>query len=177
MRKKSRGKIWVFLPVMALAVLLAFESRPCRVYSSSIFTSQGSASIRLCVVVNSFLPVDREKVAEVVVAENIRINGPRPGAVYELELYRSEVHYRYDQSCGVIYCDANGNLLPAPIARETREWYNRRQDRMTGRTYSDEMYLSETNKAGRPDLCHRSCQRVCKGRDPLDERVFYRKRL
>lgn len=121
MWKKNRVRIWMVLPVMALVVMMVFESMPCRVYSSSIFTSQGSTSIRLCVVVNTVLPIDREKVAKEVVEENIRINGPRPGAVYELELYRTEFHYRNYRDCGVIFCDAKGKLLPAPFARESGE--------------------------------------------------------
>ncbi|QDW75321.1 hypothetical protein FND36_15495 [Lachnospiraceae bacterium KGMB03038] len=120
---KKRGKIKA--AVIVLAVLLGgfciCESRPIQVYSSSIFTSQGSASIRLCVVVNSLLPIDRKQVAEEVVEENIRINGPRPEAVYELEIYRTDFHYRHYLIWDVIYCDSKGKILPPPFARESGE--------------------------------------------------------
>ncbi len=38
---------------------------------------RGEADVRLCVVVNSLLPIDRGKGAREVVEENLRINGPR----------------------------------------------------------------------------------------------------
>lgn len=60
--------------------MASVEARPWEVCASSVFTSGGKTDVRLCVVVNSLLPIDREKVAREVVEENRKINGPRkPG--------------------------------------------------------------------------------------------------
>ena len=65
---------------------------------------------------NSLLPIDGNELAREVVEEHLKINGPREEARYELELYRTELHYRWHRPWDVIYCDAGGKILLSPFA-------------------------------------------------------------
>ena len=61
--------------------MASVEARPWEVCASSVFTSGGKTDVRLCVVVNSLLPIDREKVAREVVRRIVRstVQGRKPG--------------------------------------------------------------------------------------------------
>ena len=54
--------------------MASVEARPWEVCASSVFTSGGETDIRLCVVVNSLLPIDGNELAREVVKEHLKIN-------------------------------------------------------------------------------------------------------
>lgn len=131
-----RGVLGLLLFV--LAVLLYLALAPVKIMSSSVFTSPGLTEIRLYVVTNSLLPAgdienvgnagnagnagtvgstgNAEVLARQIVREHQKQNGPRADGVYELRLYRTEVHYILHKEYAYLFCDASGNLLPRPTA-------------------------------------------------------------
>ena len=128
-----RGVLGLLLFV--LAVLLYLALAPVKIMSSSVFTSPGLTEIRLYVVTNSLLPAgdienagntgnarntgnagNAETLARQIVREHQKQNGPRADGVYELRLYRTEVHYILHKEYAHLFCDASGNLLPRPTA-------------------------------------------------------------
>ena len=119
-----RGVLGLLLFV--LAVLLYLALAPVKIMSSSVFTSPGLTEIRLYVVTNSLLPAgdienagnagNAETLARQIVREHQKQNGPRADGVYELRLYRTEVHYILHKEYAYLFCDASGNLLPRPTA-------------------------------------------------------------
>lgn len=128
-----RGVLGLLLFV--LAVLLYLALAPVKIMSSSVFTSPGLTEIRLYVVTNSLLPAgdienagntgnarntgnagNAETLAHQIVREHQKQNGPRADGVYELRLYRTEVHYILHREYAYLFCDASGNLLPRPTA-------------------------------------------------------------
>lgn len=123
------------LLLFVLAVLLYLALAPVKIMSSSVFTSPGLTEIRLYVVTNSLLPAgdienagntgntentgnagNAETLARQIVREHQKQNGPRADGVYELRLYRTEVHYILHKEYAYLFCDASGNLLPRPTA-------------------------------------------------------------
>ena len=135
-RYMRRGVLGLLLFV--LAVLLYLALAPVKIMSSSVFTSPGLTEIRLYVVTNSLLPAgdienvgnagnagnagtvgstgNAEVLARQIVREHQKQNGPRADGVYELRLYRTEVHYILHRQYAYLYSDASGNLLPRPTA-------------------------------------------------------------
>lgn len=128
-----RGVLGLLLFVLAVLLYLAFA--PVKIMSSSVFTSPGLTEIRLYVVTNSLLPAgdienagntgnarnagnagNAETLAHQIVREHQKQNGPRADGVYELRLYRTEVHYILHKEYAYLFCDASGNLLPRPTA-------------------------------------------------------------
>lgn len=128
-----RGVLGLLLFV--LAVLLYLALAPVKIMSSSVFTSPGLTEIRLYVVTNSLLPAgdienagnagnaentgnagNAETLARQIVREHQKQNGPRADGVYELRLYRTEVHYILHREYAYLFCDASGNLLPRPTS-------------------------------------------------------------
>lgn len=128
-----RGVLGLLLFVLAVLLYLAFA--PVKIMSSSVFTSPGLTEIRLYVVTNSLLPAgdienagntgnarnagnagNAETLARQIVREHQKQNGPRADGVYELRLYRTEVHYILHKEYAYLFCDASGNLLPRPTA-------------------------------------------------------------
>ena len=128
-----RGVLGLLLFVLAVLLYLAFA--PVKIMSSSVFTSPGLTEIRLYVVTNSLLPAgdienagntgnarnagnagNAETLARQIVREHQKQNGPRADGVYELRLYRTEVHYILHREYAYLFCDASGNLLPRPTA-------------------------------------------------------------
>ena len=132
-RYMRRGVLGLLLFVLAVLLYLAFA--PVKIMSSSVFTSPGLTEIRLYVVTNSLLPAgdienagnagnarntgnagNAETLAHQIVREHQKQNGPRADGVYELRLYRTEVHYILHKEYAYLFCDASGNLLPRPTA-------------------------------------------------------------
>lgn len=132
-RYMRRGVLGLLLFVLAVLLYLAFA--PVKIMSSSVFTSPGLTEIRLYVVTNSLLPAgdienagnagnarntgnagNAETLARQIVREHQKQNGPRADGVYELRLYRTEVHYILHKEYAYLFCDASGNLLPRPTA-------------------------------------------------------------
>lgn len=116
MKRKGKRRVIFICAAVLVLWMASVEARPWEVCASSVFTSGGETDIRLCVVVNSLLPIDGNELAREVVEEHRKINGPREEARYELELYRTELHYRWHRPWDVIYCDAGGKILPSPFA-------------------------------------------------------------
>lgn len=111
MRRSKKIKIIVICIMLIIAFMLPIELLPYGVHHSVIFTSGDQTEIKLCVLANTFFIVDEEDLAEKVVQSHVSINGTRPNTTYELEIYRTNIHYKQNWKYDTIFCDENGNIL------------------------------------------------------------------
>ena len=111
MKRSKMPHLLLFILVLLVSLFLSVELSPFQICSSSVFTSDDATDYRLYVVMNTLMPVDLQKTAIQVVTFHEKINGSRPGAFYEIRLYRTRTHYRMHIEYDVLYCDASGNLI------------------------------------------------------------------
>lgn len=109
----KRRKIMILTAVIItiLMLLISIEIRPYEVHHATIFTTSNTIEIKLCVIANSLLPIDDEEMIKTIVEHHVSINGSREGAVYELEVYRTNIHYRQNWKYNTFFCDEKGNIL------------------------------------------------------------------
>lgn len=81
--------------------------KPVQIYHSSIFTTSENTEIRMCVLMNTMLPVNEEKLIKEIIYDEQKINGVRKNPVYTLIMYRSIIHYRNDWQYDSFTCDGN----------------------------------------------------------------------
>ena len=81
-----KRKLIVLIIIAMLAVFLYLECRPCEIFYSSVFTTSEETEICLYVIVNSFLPIDREELASQLIGQHHSINGSRENEVIEKNL-------------------------------------------------------------------------------------------
>lgn len=112
--KRREMKILVAIIVVILLLLINIEIRPYEVHHSTIFTTSNTIEIKLCVIANSLLPIDDEEMVKTIVEHHVKINGSREGAVYELEIYRTNIHYRQNWKYNTFFCDEKGNIIEIP---------------------------------------------------------------
>lgn len=120
--KKKKIAITIIISIMVIAAALFFsvENKSYKVHHSTIFSAANLTEIHLCIIMNSLLPVDTDELAKEVVCANVKLNGPRPNAVYELELYRTNTHYKLNWEYDTVLCDENGKI----IEKDTAIQYN-----------------------------------------------------
>lgn len=110
--KMDRKKKAAFVLTAAFILLLFLAgNQSYEVHHSSIFSSSDLTEIRLCIIMNNLLPVERESMAEKIVKDNIRLNGERKNAIYELELYRTTIHYELNWKYDTVFCNENGEII------------------------------------------------------------------
>ena len=87
------------------------EIRPYEIFYSSVFSSAEETEICLYVILNSFLTIDHEEMAKNLVREHKKVNGTRKNEVYELNLYRTDFHYKRNWKYDTLFCDGNGKIF------------------------------------------------------------------
>ena len=111
MRRAMKRKLIVLIIIAMLAVFLYLECRPCEIFYSSVFTTSEETEICLYVIVNSFLPIDREELASQLIEQHQSINGSRGNEVYELHLYRTIFHYKRHWKYDTLFCGPDGKIF------------------------------------------------------------------
>ena len=103
------------LPTLFLLLLLSAlwmeERRHYEILHSTVLSSANLTEHKLTLVVHSVLPIDREQLAREVVADSMRLNAGQPRPYFELEIYRTAFHYRFDIPYDTILCDENGKIV------------------------------------------------------------------
>ena len=105
-KKISAG---VMIAILLFAV--SIEIRPVQICHTSIFTTSENSEIKVCVLMNTFFPVDEEELAKEIILEEQQINGLRDNPVYILKMYRSMIHYRNDWKYSSFTYDENGAVI------------------------------------------------------------------
>jgi len=100
--------------VLALTLLLLFcleERKPCEVLYSTVMTSSNLTEYKMTLVLHSLLPVDREQLAREFVEHHMRLNKGQPNPYYQLELYRTMLHYRMGKRYDSLLVNGNGEIV------------------------------------------------------------------
>lgn len=111
MGRAMKRKLIVLIIIAMLAGFLYLECRPCEIFYSSVFTTSEETEICLYVIVNSFLPIDREELASQLIEQHQSINGSRGNEVYELHLYRTNFHYKRHWKYDTLFCGPDGKIF------------------------------------------------------------------
>ncbi len=109
MRKKR-----LLLTAIILILLLAFcleERRPYEVLHSTVMSSANLTEHKMTLVIHSLLPVDRKKLAEEVVEDSMRLSGGQPNPYFELEIYRTKLHYQLNILYDTFLCNKDGEIV------------------------------------------------------------------
>lgn len=101
------GTIIIFI----LLIIAYIEEMPYEIVSSSNFASGNTLETKLYVVANTLLPVDERSLADEIVEWHTKVNGYDEKRTYEIEIYRTKIHYKRFKKYDTIYCDANGNIV------------------------------------------------------------------
>lgn len=106
--RKRTHKIIGIIAGTIILLFFSIEIRPVRIYNSLIFTTPGNTEIKLNILMNTLLPFDEEKMIKEIICEEQMINGVRENPVYEVNLYRSLIHYRNNWKYNSWICDESG---------------------------------------------------------------------
>lgn len=105
----------ILLPLIFILFLLTAlwleERRPYEILHSTVLSSANLTEHKLTLVIHSVLPVDREQLARKVTADCMRLNAGQPRPYFELEIYRTDFHYRFNFLYDTILCDEKGNIV------------------------------------------------------------------
>lgn len=111
MKRSKSPHFLLFILIPFLFIVISVELTPFEVHHSSVLTSADTTDYQLYVIMNTFLPVDRDQAARQIVESHKRINGSRAEAFYEIRLYRTRIHYYFHVEYDVLYCDDSGKLI------------------------------------------------------------------
>ena len=110
---KKRKKV-LGITVFALILLTLFaieEAKPYEIFHSTVMSSPNLTENEITLVIHTLLPIDEESLAQKIVADHMRLNGDRPNQYQELELYRTELHYRLGLVYDTILCNDTGKIV------------------------------------------------------------------
>ena len=108
---KKRKKLLIILGSIFLSVFCLEESRPYEILYSTVMTSPNLTENRITLVAHTLLPIDRELLAKEVIEDHQRLNGGRPNPCFELELYRTNIHYRLGILYDTLLCNQDGQIV------------------------------------------------------------------
>lgn len=109
---RMRRKLPIILGSMLLLAFCLEELRPYEVLHSTVMTSPDLTENRITLVIHTLLPVDRELLAKEIIEDHQRLNGGRPNPYFELELYRTDAHYRLGIIYDTLLCNKDGQIVP-----------------------------------------------------------------
>lgn len=111
MRRERLVLIIGTIIIIILLVIAYVEEMPYAIMSSSNYRTGGTLETKLYVVANTLLPVDEKTLAEEIIEWHTKMYGYDADQTFEIEIYRTELHYKRFKIYDTIYCDANGNIL------------------------------------------------------------------
>ncbi|MGF0032477.1 hypothetical protein ACQRBN_05860 [Bariatricus sp. SGI.154] len=65
----------------------------------------------MAIVVHSLLPIHEETLAKEIIESHQKLNGRHPNPYFELELYRTMLHYQLQTPYDTILCDESGQIV------------------------------------------------------------------
>lgn len=102
------------LVVLGIIIFISFlweERQPYEVLHSTVMSSPNLTETQITIVIHSFLPVDREALAEEIVKNHLKLNGGNPNPYFELEIYRTMIHYKLHLPYDTILCNESGEIV------------------------------------------------------------------
>lgn len=108
-----KKKKWILM-IPAVILLLALcreEAKPYEILHSTVMSAPNLTENEITLVIHSLLPIDRESLVKKIVEDHMRLNGDRPNQYLELELYRTELHYRLGKVYDTILCNDKGEIV------------------------------------------------------------------
>ncbi len=111
MKKKKLLLLPVILVLLLLAVVCAEERKSYEILHSTVMSAPNLTEHKITVVIHTLLPVDREALVKEIVTNHQRLNGGRPNPYYELELYRTRLHYSRGIVYDTILCNGDGEIV------------------------------------------------------------------
>lgn len=108
-----KKKKWLpVIPVIILLLIICMEeAKPYEVLSSTIESSPNLTENEITLVVHSLLPIDTDELAKEFIENHMRLNGDRPNQYFELELYRTSLHYKSGKIYDTILCNEKGERV------------------------------------------------------------------
>ena len=106
-----KRNISIFASAVILAGFLYLECKPVEIFHSSVFSTSNETEICLYVIVNSYLPIDRQELADEIIKKHREVNGVRENETYELHLYRTELHQRRNWKYDTLFCGPDGEIF------------------------------------------------------------------
>ncbi len=111
MKKKKLILAITVCTLILLALLAAEEHKPYEIFHSTVMSSPNLTQNEITLVIHTLLPIDEEELAREIVTDHMRLNGGRPNQYLELELYRTELHYRLGIVYDTILCNDAGDIV------------------------------------------------------------------
>ena len=108
-----KKKKWILLTPLVI-LLLAFcleEAKPYENFSSTVESSPNLTENEITLVVHSLLPIDTDELAKEFIENHMLLNGGRPNQYFELELYRTSLHYKLGKIYDTILCNEKGERV------------------------------------------------------------------
>ena len=109
--KRKKGMSLLLVSALFLLIFLWIEIKPATVASSTIYTTADQTEVKMYVIANTLLPIDKEKLAEEILSEYWKINGKRENESYTMVLYRTMIHFRGSREYNTVSCDNNGEII------------------------------------------------------------------
>lgn len=109
--KKAARYIPPILGIILLALFLWEEHKPCEILHSTIMSSPDLTETKMAIVVHSLLPIQEEALAKEIIESHQKLNGGHPNPYFELELYRTMLHYQLQAPYDTILCDESGQIV------------------------------------------------------------------
>lgn len=101
----------LILGIIAFTLFLWEEHKPYEILHSTIMSSPNLTETRLTIVVHSLLPINDEALAAEIIEHHQRLNGGHPNPYFELELYRTQFHYRMQILYDTLLCNGDGQIV------------------------------------------------------------------
>ena len=111
----KKRNLLIALILILLSALCMEEYRPYEVLHSTVLSSPNLTEHKITLIVHSILPIDHERLAKEISEEYLQINSGQPNPYFELKLYRTRLHYRFDILYDTLLCDGEGRLVPEII--------------------------------------------------------------
>lgn len=115
MKMKKRNLLPAAVTLILLFGFCLEEYRPYEVLHSTVLSSPNLTEHKITLIVHSILPIDHEQLAREIAEEYLQMDDGQPNPYFELKLYRTELHYRFDIPYGTLLCDKEGRLVPEII--------------------------------------------------------------
>lgn len=115
MKMKKRNLLLAALTLILLSGFCLEEYRPYEVLHSTVLSSPNLTEHKITLIVHSILPIDHEELAKEIAEDYLRMDNEQPNPYFELKLYRTKLHYRFDIPYGTLLCNKEGQLVPEII--------------------------------------------------------------
>ena len=108
---KQKRRLTAIVFMLILLFFVWFENQPYKVMHSTIFTSSNLTETHLTIVINRLFPIKEDVLAREIVDDCQMRNGKYLNSYYELELYRTSLHYYLGIPYDTVLCSGSGQIV------------------------------------------------------------------